>query len=54
MPLEKWTDTVGEDRYRIVTLGPPLIVAVVPEQSTVAAYPDHRKDCPDYGNGLSR
>lgn len=54
VPLEKWTEPVGEDRYRIVQLGPPLIVAKVSAQSSIDAYPDHRKDCPDYGNGLRR
>jgi hypothetical protein len=52
VPLEKWTDTVGEDRYRVVAFGPPLTVAKVSESAPIAAYPDHRKDCPDYGNGL--
>lgn len=52
IPLEKWTDPTGDRRYRIVNLGPPLIVERVSPQSAIDAYPDHRVDCPDYGNGL--
>jgi hypothetical protein len=54
VPLEKWTEPTGEDRYRIVEIGPPLIVARVSTSSMIDAYPDHRKDCPAYGNGLRR
>lgn len=52
VPLERWTDTTGKDRYRIVELGPPLVVELVSEQSNIDAYPDHRIDCPGHGNGL--
>lgn len=52
VPLEKWTDTTGAGRYRIVELGPPLVVAEVAASSAIDAYPDHRKDCPAHGNGL--
>lgn len=53
IPLEKWTEPGPADRrYRIVALGPPLVVEQVAVASTVDAYPDHRKDCPAYGNGL--
>lgn len=53
IPLEKFTEPDGADRYRIVELGPPLIVAAVSPQSPIDAYPDHRKDCPAHGNGLA-
>jgi hypothetical protein len=52
VPIERWTDTDGPDRYRIIKLGPPLIVAKVAHGSPIDAYPDHRRDCPDHGNGL--
>lgn len=52
VPLEKWTDPTGSDRYRIVELGPPLIVARVSRASAIDAYPSHYKDCPAHGNGL--
>lgn len=52
VPLEKWTEPTGGERYRIVEIGPPLIVELVSAQSPIDAYPDHRKDCPDHGNGL--
>jgi hypothetical protein len=52
VPLERWTDTTGNERFRIVHLGPPLIVERVSPQSAIDAYPDHRVDCPAYGNGL--
>lgn len=52
VPLEKWTEPTGERRFRIVELGPPLVVEPVSPSSTGSAYPDHRADCPGYGNGL--
>lgn len=52
VPLEKWTDTTGDRRYRVVQLGPPLIVEKVSATSTAAAHPDHRVDCPAHDNGL--
>lgn len=52
IPLEKWTDPTGDRRYRIVELGPPLLVERVSESSQIDAYPDHRVDCPDHRNGL--
>lgn len=50
--LEKWTDTTGDSRYRVIDVGPPLTVAKVAPSSVVDAYPDHRVDCPAHGNGL--
>lgn len=52
VPLERYTELSGDGRYTVVELGPPLVVARVAPSSAVAAYPDHRKDCPRYGNGL--
>jgi hypothetical protein len=54
VPLEKWTDPTGDRRYRIVELGPPLVVEKVSPSSGIDAYPDHRLDCPAFDNGLSR
>lgn len=51
VPLEKFTEATGSDRYRITVLN-PLTVEKVSDSSPIDAYPDHRKDCPDYGNGL--
>lgn len=51
IPLEKWTDPDGPNRYRVVELGPPLIVALVSPSSRIDAYPDHRNDCPGHGDG---
>lgn len=56
--LETFTDTTGDDRYRIVQTTPGeiranLTVEKVSAQAPVAAYPDHRKDCPAHANGLS-
>lgn len=53
IPLENYTEPTGDRRWRVVEFGPPLIVEPVAASSTVAAYPDHRVDCPDYGNGLT-
>lgn len=53
IPLERWTDSTGPHRYKIVELGPPLIVELVAESATTAAYPDHRLDCPAHGNGIN-
>lgn len=52
IPIERWTDTTGDRRYRIVKLGPPLLVERVSERSPIDAHPDHRVDCPAHGNGL--
>lgn len=52
IPIERWTDTTGGERYRIVELGPPLVVEKVSEHSPIDAHPDHRVDCPDHANGL--
>lgn len=52
VPLERWTDTTGDKRYRIVELGPPLIVELASPSSAIDAHPDHRVDCPAHGNGL--
>lgn len=51
VPLEKYTEVDGDRRYRVVEVGTPLIVAEVSASSMVDAYPDHRKDCPDYEAG---
>lgn len=53
VPLEKWTDTTGDRRYRIVKFGPPMIAETVSDTSAIDAYPDHRKDCPRHDNGLN-
>jgi hypothetical protein len=52
VPLEKYTDTSGPDRYRIIDAVSPPVVEKVPPSSTLDCFPDHRLDCPDYGNGL--
>lgn len=53
IPIERWTDTSGDRRYRIIDLGPPLTVERMSPASPIDAYPDHRVDCPGHGNGLS-
>jgi hypothetical protein len=50
--LEKWTETEGDRRYRVVEPTSPPVVELVSPASTFDAYPDHRKDCPAHGNGL--
>lgn len=53
IPLEKFTEPAGTaSRYRIIELGPPLVVEMVSTESAIDAYPDHRTDCPGHGNGL--
>jgi len=53
IPLEKFTEPAGTPcRYRIIGLGPPLVVELVSPNSEIDAYPDHRMDCPGHGNGL--
>jgi hypothetical protein len=52
VPIERWTDVSGDKRYRIIKLGPPLIVEKVSPQSPIDAHPDHRVDCPAHDNGL--
>lgn len=58
IPLETFTDTVGDKRYRVLEVvprhdqDPVVLVEPVAPQSNGAAYPDHRKDCPAHGNGL--
>jgi hypothetical protein len=54
IPLERHAEAgPGDDRYIIESHGsPPLLVPVSPT-STAEAYADHRKDCPDHGNGLT-
>jgi hypothetical protein len=51
VPLERWTQASGANRYRIVGMA-PLTVELVSESSAIDAYPDHRPDCPGHGNGL--
>jgi hypothetical protein len=51
LPLEVNTEVTGSLRYRIRELGPPLVVERVRDDAPIDAYPDHRKDCPGYGNG---
>jgi hypothetical protein len=59
IPLEIFTEPTGAGRYRVVRTEPVvqeertrIIVEPVGENAMVDAYPDHRKECPDYGNGL--
>lgn len=52
IPIERWTDSSGPGRFRIIKLGPPLVVEPVSPASPIDAYPDHRLDCPAHGNGL--
>jgi len=52
IPIESFEDTTGDRRYRIVELGPPHIVEPVADSSPTPAFPDHRKECPAYDNGL--
>lgn len=54
VPLETYMDTGVPNRYRVVEFAQPLTVERVPDDSPVSAYPDHRNECPDYGNGLVR
>jgi hypothetical protein len=52
VPLEVTAELgPGDDRYVIINFGPPHTVRRVAPSSTAEAYADHRKDCPDYGNG---
>lgn len=51
VPLEKFTEASGDRRYRITSFTPLKGERVSP-QSGIDAYPDHRLDCPGYGNGL--
>lgn len=53
IPLETFTEPDGTQRYRVVELGPPLLVEPVHPEHALNAYPDHRKDCPAHGNGLT-
>lgn len=52
IPLERFTEAQGDRRYRITDFGPPLRAERVSRQSSIDAYPDHRKDCPAHDNGL--
>ncbi len=52
VPLEWFTETSGQGRYLIIG-HVPLTVTPVAEDSPVRGFPDHRLECPDYGNGLS-
>lgn len=53
VPLEAHAELgPGDDRYVIDSANPPTVVRVSPT-STAEAYADHRKDCPDHGNGLA-
>lgn len=52
VPLERYTDTTGPERYVVVRLGPPLVVERVREDAIVDAYPDHRLECPAHGPGF--
>lgn len=44
----------GEGRYIVTGVTPESrqIVSPVNPRSEVEAYTDHRRDCPDHGNGL--
>lgn len=58
VPLEVFTEPVGASRFRVVRTEPSddgrttIIVEPVKESAPIDAYPDHRLECPDYGNGL--
>lgn len=57
VPLEVFTEPQGSERYRVVaspSVAEGLVVDRVTDDAPIDAYPDHRKDCPDHGNGLSR
>lgn len=52
VPLERHAEMgPGDDRYVITAYGSQPRVTRVSPSSTAEAYADHRKDCPDYGNG---
>lgn len=44
----------GEGRYIVTGVTPEgvSVVSAVNPRSEVEAYTDHRRDCPDHGNGL--
>lgn len=51
--LELHTDASSDaDRYRILELGPPLVVVKVPTALAGDYYPAHVADCPAHGAGL--
>jgi hypothetical protein len=52
IPLERFTEPSGDRRYRIIDFGPPMVAQKVSPYSAIDAYPDHRKDCPHFDNGL--
>lgn len=52
VPLEPYTQTVGEGRYRVLKPGPPRIVELVPVGLALEGFVDHRLDCPEFGNGV--
>lgn len=52
VPLEPYTQTDGEGRYRVLASGPPRLVERIPDALPVEGFVDHRLDCPDFGNGL--
>lgn len=55
IPLEVFTEPQGSERYRVVDAKVGgLVVDRVTDDAPIDAYPDHRKDCPDHGNGLTR
>jgi hypothetical protein len=54
VPLEVFTEPTGSKRYRIIEAHADTGVQVerVRDDAPIDAFPDHRKDCPGYGNGL--
>lgn len=52
VPLEVHTDaSTDAPRYRIIGFD-PLRAERVADEAPGDYYPDHRADCPSYGNGL--
>lgn len=51
VPLEKYTDSTGDRRWRIIGFSPLTVEPVAPA-NPIDAYPDHRVDCPGHDNGL--
>lgn len=53
MRLERQTEPAGPavgKRYRVVSFGPPMVVAALAADARVEGYPDHLDDCPAHGN----
>lgn len=54
VPLEVYTEPTGAKRYRVMEAHADkgVLVERVRDDAPIDAFPDHRKDCPGYGNGL--